>query len=132
MRNSLAVITGIVASYAVIILIELTQMMIYPPPPGLDPMNHDHLLVYMKIIPVAALVFIAVAHLLGTLVGGLVGLKIAGGNRKVGYIIGGIMLTFTVINFFMIPHPVWFMALDVSGVVIAFLVYMKLVQPVKN
>ena len=129
MRRFLAVLAGVVTAVVVIMIVEGINGVIYPLPPGMDPMNPEHVAILVAKMPMGALVIIAIGHFAGTLFGGLVALKIVQGQRSVGYIFGAIMVALTVANFLIMPHKIGFNLADIAGVLIAILIYMKLIKP---
>lgn len=61
LRSLLGVITGVFAMRGVIAGIEFASHLIYPPPPGLDPMQPQDLKKILAASPVAALAMVVIA-----------------------------------------------------------------------
>lgn len=112
-RNVIAVIAGVVIGAAVNgALITLSPMLI-PPPPGVDVSDAESLAAAMPLFAPRHFVMPFLAHALGTLVGALVAYLIAATHRApIAYAIGVLFLVGGIAASFMIPAPVWFIALD--------------------
>ncbi len=118
MRNVLAVLAGLATSMLLVFGIETLGTVFFPLPEGADPTNYEWLKNNIDQIPNGALVMVALAHLLGI----VAGMYIASLNSKSSmipaYIVGVLMLLATVVNLFMIPHPMWFKISDIIGALI--------------
>ena len=119
-RNIAAGIAGIVIAVVLVWLIEMIGHAVYPPPPGLNFADADAMRAYVETLPVGALLFVAGAWFVATLVGTCAACAI-GTARPVIFaiVVGGLMLVATVINLVMIPHPLWFSVLGLAGIVVA-------------
>ena len=119
-RNTLAGIAGILIAVALVWLVEMLGHAVYPPPTGLDFTDPQAMAAYMDSIPLGALLFVAAAWFIGTLGGTCAACAIGTARPAVfATVVGGLMLVATAINLFMIPHPVWFSALGIVGIVVA-------------
>lgn len=113
-RTILAVIVGVIAMAVCVGAIEMLGHHFYPPPPGIDFNNAEAIKALMEQLPVTALMFVAIAWLLGSLVGGLVAAKISRLHKRgAALAVAIVMLLLVVINLVMIPHPLWMAALGV-------------------
>ena len=114
LRNILAVIFGaVVGSIVNGGLISLGHQVIALPE-GADVSNYEALKASMSSFGAEQFIFPFLAHALGTLVGAYIAAKIAVGNKlRAALIVGVLFLIGGVANCFMLPAPVWFMAVDV-------------------
>jgi len=112
-KNILAVIAGaVIGSIVNLFLVNIGPMLI-PPPEGADITTMEGLRETMHLFRPANFIFPFLGHALGTLAGALVAAWIAA-NKKLTYAIaiGVLFLAGGVTNAFMLPSPVWFIALD--------------------
>ena len=113
-KNILAVVAGLlVGSLVNGGLIELGHMIV-PLPEGADVSNFEKLKETMTLFGPEQFVFPFLAHALGTLVGAFTAAKLAAAAKmKIALGIGIFFLLGGIVNCFLLPAPVWFMALDV-------------------
>ena len=113
LRNVLAVVAGIAVGAIVNgALITLSPSLI-PPPDGVDVTNTESLSQSIHLFEPRHFLMPFLAHALGTLVGALAGYLIAASHRaRIAYAIGALFLIGGISASFMIPAPVWFIALD--------------------
>lgn len=113
LRNVLALIAGIVIGGSVnMALITLSPSLI-PPPAGVDVTNAESLSKAIHLFEPRHFVMPFLAHAIGTFVGALVAYLIAATYKvPIAYVIGTVFLCSGVAASFMIPAPVWFIALD--------------------
>jgi hypothetical protein len=98
LRSIMAVVGGTFVAFIVVMVLEMVEMKIYPPPPGLD----------MK-IPAGALILVLVSEVTGAFVGGCLAAFIARRAPAMhALIIGGLVMLAAIGNMLSIPHPVWF------------------------
>jgi hypothetical protein len=58
---------------------------------------------------------VALAHVLGSVMGGAAATLVAGGaSLRQGVIVGAVLLLGGIVNLAMIPHPLWFVGLDLA------------------
>lgn len=114
LRNVLAVIAGaILGSFVNMSLIEIGHYVIALPE-GADVSTYEALKSSMSSFGPEQYIFPFLAHALGTLVGAFIAAKIAVSNKfRAALIVGILFLIGGVANCFMLPAPVWFMAIDV-------------------
>ena len=114
LRNVMAVIAGaILGSLANGFLIEISGKVI-PPPDGADVTTLEGLKASIHLFEPKHFVFPFLAHALGTLVGAFVAAKLAATHKmRIALGIGVFFLLGGIANCFMLPAPVWFMAVDV-------------------
>ncbi|MBT8258072.1 MAG: hypothetical protein KJO49_06340 [Bacteroidia bacterium] len=118
MKSVLAVIAGLIAAVVVIYGLEFLSTILFPLPEGADPTNIEWIKENAELIPTGSMIIVALAHLLGIIVGMVIAAKVAGMTMIPSYIVGILLLVGTLLNLIMIPHPFWFAATDLIGVVI--------------
>jgi hypothetical protein len=114
-RSILAVVVGLILAIVVIAGVHLISSQIYPLPPGLDPYDREAMSDLMTRMPATALLWVAVAHFLGTAAGAAFAAWMA--RRSPGIhavIVGGLALAGGVANQLMLPHPAWFWPVDLA------------------
>jgi pimeloyl-ACP methyl ester carboxylesterase len=113
LRNILAVAAGIVVGGAVnMALITLSPTLI-PPPAGVDVTNAESLAASVHLFQPRHFVMPFLAHAVGTFIGALVAFFLAATHKqRHAYVVGAVFLAGGVASVFMIPAPVWFLALD--------------------
>lgn len=113
LKNVLAVIAGFIIGSVVNMGLILISPSIVPPPAGVDVNNAESLAASIHLFQPQHFVMPFLAHALGTLVGAFAAASIAATRRTLmGLIVGAIFLAGGVAASFMIPAPVWFIALD--------------------
>jgi len=120
LRNAAAIVLGVVSAFATVMLIDMLNHLIYPPPPGLDFTDAAAIEPYLATLPVGAFLLILASSVVATFVGTLVAIYV--GTIRAFYcavIVGGIVLAATIANFIAIPHPLWLSFLTVLCVVAA-------------
>lgn len=114
LRNILAVIAGaILGSFVNMSLIEIGHYVIALPE-GADVSTYEALKASMSSFGPEQFIFPFLAHALGTLVGAYIAAKISVGNKlRAALIVGVLFLIGGITNCFLLPAPVWFMAVDI-------------------
>jgi hypothetical protein len=116
LRNTFAVIIGLVVGGAVNMALIVVSPHAIAPPAGVDVTDSQSLSASMHLFEPKHFVFPFLAHALGTLAGALVAFLIAASYRAVfAYIIGAVFLAGGIAATFMIPAPVWFIILDLAA-----------------
>jgi hypothetical protein len=128
MRGLLAVLAGMVTGFVIIFAIEALGHSIYPPPAGLDMNNPTTAFAYVQNMPVGALLFIALAHFAAALFGNVVTLLVAKRKRLPAIIFSVLLIAGTGSLFVMMPHPLWFMFVDLLGVLLAIILVFRLIK----
>jgi hypothetical protein len=110
MNKLVSILTGCAAGIAVIFVMDMLGHQMFPPPPELSLQNPEDLKKFIALMPVGAFLLLLGGAFLGSFVGGIVSAWIARENKFMNVIIVGVVLTaLGVLNFMMIPHPMWFM-----------------------
>jgi hypothetical protein len=113
MWNTLAVVAGfVIGSMVNMAIIKLGPMLI-PPPAGVDVNDMESLKAGFHLFQPRHFVTPFLAHAAGTLVGATIAYLIAASYQlQIAYAIGALFLCGGIAASFMLPAPVWFMALD--------------------
>ncbi len=119
-KKILAILSGIVAASITVWICEYVNHMYYPPPQGVDGADWETLsklyTEHVKSMPIGAFISLWAGWMMGAFVGGFVSRKIDTVNWKFNsYVIAGVLLLFSALNMFMIPHPVWLIVITVVG-----------------
>ena len=113
MWNALAVVAGFVVGSAVNMGIIVLGPQLIPPPAGVDVTNADSLKASIHLFEPKHFLTPFLAHALGTLVGAAAAYMIAATYQlQIAYAIGALFLCGGIAASFMIPAPMWFIALD--------------------
>jgi hypothetical protein len=113
LRNVLAVLAGLFIGGGVNMALVTLSPSLIPPPAGVDVTNAESLKAAMHLFEPRHFIMPFLAHALGTLAGAVAAHLIAGSHStKMAYLIGVVFLCGGVAASFMIPAPVWFIALD--------------------
>jgi hypothetical protein len=114
LKNILAVVLALVLGGSVNMGLIMVSGSIIPPPEGIDPTNMESLKASMHLYEAKHFIFPFLAHALGTLVGAFIAAKVAS-SRKMTFalVIGGFFMLGGITNAFLLPAPIWFIALDI-------------------
>ena len=113
LRNVLAVIAGLIIGAIVNMALVMVGGALIPAPAGVDVTNVESIRASIHLFEAKHFVFPFLAHAIGTLIGALVASLIGGSNRTLlAMIVGVFGVLGGIAAAFMVPAPVWFMALD--------------------
>jgi len=113
LRNVLAVIAGLIVGAIVNMALVMVGGALIPAPAGVDVTNVESIRASIHLFDAKHFVFPFLAHAIGTLIGALVASLIGGSNRMLlAMIVGVFGVLGGIAAAFMVPAPVWFMALD--------------------
>jgi hypothetical protein len=102
-RRIAGVVLGLVAAGLVVMLVEGIGQSAFPPSAGFDPNSPD-----LSLVPLPALLSVALAWVLGPLTGGLVATLV---GKPAGplpaLVLGMFFLAADIANLFVIPSPWW-------------------------
>lgn len=113
-RTILAVILGVVVAGLIVAGIETIGHTLNPPPAGTDLTQPGALDTLIASLPVTALVIVVFAWALGSIGGGFAAAKISRQHKfGAALAVGIVMVLLVASNFFVIPHPLWMMAVGV-------------------
>jgi hypothetical protein len=115
-RNSLAVLAGIIVGSVVNIGIIMVSSSIIPPPAGADVTKEEGLKASMHLFKPINFLFPFIAHALGTFVGAFVAASIAINHKMICALIVGVFFLAggIAVNLFMLPSPLWFTISDLA------------------
>lgn len=107
-RTVLGILLGVVTTMIVISLVEALGHAIYPPPPGLDPGNPEHVGDIIAMAPTGALAMVVIAWCTGTFIGAWVGARIARHPRIAALVSAGVVMFGVIAMIKLVPdHPTW-------------------------
>lgn len=112
-RTILGMLAGVIASIATIMGVELLSHRLYPPPPGLDPLdpaNEAAFVHFVAELPAAAHALLLLAWVLGTFVGALVGARIARHQTAAALLVALVVMSGVIGMAVKLPHPGWLVA----------------------
>jgi hypothetical protein len=113
LRNTLAIVAGLVVGGTINMAIVTLSPAIIPPPAGIDVNNAESLSRGIHLFEPRHFIMPFLAHALGTLAGALVAyLVTATVKARFALAIGVVYLCGGIAASFMIPAPAWFIALD--------------------
>jgi hypothetical protein len=113
LRNVLAVIAGLIVGAIVNMALVMVGGALIAAPAGVDVTNVESIRASIHLFEAKHFVFPFLAHAIGTLIGALVASLIGGSNRMLlAMIVGVFGVLGGIAAAFMVPAPVWFMALD--------------------
>jgi hypothetical protein len=132
-RKILGVVLGIVAAFAVVMLMEVVGHSVWPPPKGINFKDTAQVTAMMNEMPAMAFQWLLLAWSLALVVGTLVARWAAKSNAAwVWASVAMLFLAATLANLLMIPHPAWFnieTAILLAAVLAALTVYFRKSHP---
>ena len=115
-KNSLAIIIGIVLGSIVNMAIITVSGSIIPPPNGADVTTMEGLKLSLPLFEPKHFILPFLAHTLGTFSGALIAAIIAATHKiKFALAIGIFFLIGGIVNIYLLPSPIWFSILDLAG-----------------
>ncbi len=113
LRNVLALLGGIAIGGIVNAALITVSPSLIPPPAGVDVNSAESLRNAIHLFEPRHFIMPFLAHAVGTLAGALAAYLIAANYKaQIAYAIGAVFLCGGVAASFMIPAPIWFIALD--------------------
>ncbi|KRB57993.1 hypothetical protein [Flavobacterium sp. Root186] len=113
LRNTLAVIAGIIIGSIVNMSIILISNSIIPPPDGVDNTTMEGLQKTMHLFEVQHFIFPFLAHAIGTFAGAVTTALIAVNHKKkLALVIGAFFLLGGIVSVCSLPAPMWFTFVD--------------------
>lgn len=116
LRNTLAVLGGLVVGFIVVTILETIGHVLFPLPEGIDPMSVESIKANMHLVPIGSFLFVAIAHFFGIICAMLVARRISRQSFIPSYIVASVMVALTVLNLMLLPHPFWFLVVDIIAV----------------
>lgn len=115
LKNSLAVIAGILIGMVVNMGLIMISSSLIPPPVGIDNTTMEGLKAGMHLFEPKHFIMPFLAHALGTLIGAFVAAKFGATlHLKLALGVGAFFLLGGLTNVFLLPSPVWFTLLDLG------------------
>lgn len=116
LKNTIAVIAGLVIGSIINMGIIMISSSVIPPPNGADITTMEGLKETMHLFEPKHFLFPFLAHAIGTLIGAFTASKFAANKQKsMALIVGFIFLIGGTINVFLLSAPMWFNATDLIG-----------------
>lgn len=116
LKNSLAVIAGLILGGLINMGIIMISSSIIPPPNGADITTMVGLKETMHLFEPKHFLFPFLAHAIGTLIGATIASKFAATKQKsMALTVGVVFLIGGTINVFLLSAPMWFNAVDLIG-----------------
>jgi hypothetical protein len=118
-RGVVAVIVGMIAGMILMNVLHFASTTVYPVPEDVDmystePAERKKVAAWVETLPAGAFVWALLAHGLGAMSGAAVATLLAKRRSLVpGLVVGALFTIGGIFNLMAIPHPTWFMILDV-------------------
>lgn len=114
-RKILAVIVALIAATAIIMIVEMLNSYVLPPPNADIMKDPAKLKEYMANGPTLAYIVVIVGYFLGSLAGGFIVRNMSrreSPGMGIAILIGGVLTVLGIVNMVMLPgQPLWFMIL---------------------
>lgn len=108
-RNIISVIVGLVSAIAVFLIAETINSSLHPIPQTLDYKDSIAVKAFHKNQPLTLWLFVLAGWIIGSaLCGFLIKLISKNENKKLPITAGSILTLSAMANFFLLPHPAWF------------------------
>ncbi|MCH9024419.1 MAG: hypothetical protein IH931_03715 [candidate division Zixibacteria bacterium] len=128
-RKIIAAVVGILAAFALVMAIEGLGYELYPLPDGLDTQNLDQMRKYVESLPPQALLIVLSAWIVATVGGGLLACIIAKVKPLLfASLIGLVIMGGSIYTMLEIPHPTWFMAAAIAGILMAIFITVRIAR----
>lgn len=114
----LGVVFGVIVAGMAVAGGEFVLAAIWPMPQSGGMPDAEAMKTFMAGVPLGMKVGLAVVYAVATFLGAVVAARVAKG-RWAGWVITTVMLVLTTVNFVMLPHPVWLVALCLIAIVMA-------------
>ena len=113
-------IAGVLAAFVTVAVVEAASHALLPRGAAPSAADRQAIAAYIAAMPVGAFLGIAFAWALAVLVGTWVAVAIARRRpRLYAGIVGGLIALSAVLNFVLVPHPAWFVAVGLAAVLVA-------------
>lgn len=131
-----SVLAGLFIALFLFMAFQNISAIFYPLPEGMDPFDPDQkeaFEAYFKAAPIAMFLIVLFGYIIGSFVGGYVSsflLKTA--IPQTALILGSLLTVAGIFNLMAIPHPTWFVVLNLPSYLLFAWLGSKLVQPKTN
>lgn len=117
-RKLFGIVGGCAAAVVLFTVAEGIEGLLHPLPPSVDPGRVETYRTYIARLPASAFILVLCGHALGSLAAGVVATLIARRAATWPAIASGVLLFFGgAINVIVLPHPIWFVGLDLASYV---------------
>ena len=114
LRSILALIAGLFVMMVTVASVQMLGHALWPPPPGVDPSDHDAMVALIGSMPVLALGFVLLAYAAGAFLGAFTAATVSVAHKRgVAIALATVLLALVGLNFAFIPHPTWMVVLGV-------------------
>ncbi len=128
-RKIIALIVGLLAAMALVMAIEGIGVELYPLPDGIDTKDIDQMRKHVESLPPQALLIVLSAWIVATTGGGLLACIISKVKPLLfASLIGLATMSGSIYIMFQIPHPPWFMAAAIAGILIAICITVRIAR----
>jgi hypothetical protein len=117
-RRVLGILGGVATAAVISTVAEGIEGLLHPLPPSVDPKNVETYRLYIARLPSSAFVLVLCGHALGSLAAGAIATLITRRAAIWPAVAAGVLLFFGgAINVIVLPHPTWFVGLDLASYV---------------
>ncbi len=128
-RKIIAAVVGILAAFALVMAIKGLGYELYPLPDGLDTQNLDQMRKHVESLPPEALLIVLSAWIVATMGGGLLACIISKVKPLLfASLIGLVIMGGSIYTMLEIPHPPWFMAAAIAGILMAIFITVRIAR----
>jgi hypothetical protein len=114
-RKLFGIVGGCAAGVVVFTVAEGIEGLLHPLPASVDPGKVETYRLYIARLPASAFVLVLCGHALGSLAAGVIATLIARRAAMWPAVASGVLLFFGgAINVIVLPHPTWFVGLDLA------------------
>jgi hypothetical protein len=107
-RNTIAVVAGAVVGLAMMMVAQLVNASLFPPPTGVDVSTPAGMAQAVSRMPTGAFIGLVAGYMVATTAGAYVGARLAASRHLlVACLVAALFVAGGVANFMMIPHPTW-------------------------
>ena len=108
LRSAVAIVSGVLVAFLIIMGAEGINAAIYPVPAGVDLSDTNAMKQYAASLPASAFLLLLAGWGLGALLGGWIAARVARRSpRAHAMIVAVLLLCGGVANMLMLPHPLW-------------------------
>lgn len=126
MKPFIAAIAGILTAVLLTRLGEMAGNYLFPLDSAQLNLDNISMRDLMLHLPVKVLLSVVVAHFIGLIIGLFVARLIDKSTMLPLYFVSGIMLLLSLINVLILPHPVWFVVLDLGLLILIGVLFIRL------
>ena len=114
-KNVWAIVLGVIAAMVVLMISEPLISTIYQLPANINWKDESAVAKMIAEMPVKAFLYLLAVHCIAAFTGGLVATIVAKRvNIRPAIITSGLLIIAAIVNFIRIPHPMWFVVVNIS------------------